>query len=96
MSRSLRRHIARLEDIPNIGASIAGDLRSLGIARPQQLAGKDPYRLYRELNRRSGVRHDPCVADAFIAAVRYMEGAPKRPWWHYTSERKRVLAARRA
>jgi pathogenicity locus Cdd1 protein len=34
------------------------------------------------------------VLDTFIAAVRYMEGAPKRPWWHYTAERKRRLAAR--
>jgi hypothetical protein len=28
--------------------------------------------------------------------VRFMEGAPARPWWHYTPERKRVLDSRRA
>jgi hypothetical protein len=38
------------------------------------------------------MRHDPCVLDTFIAAVRYMEGAPNTPWWHYTPERKRALA----
>jgi hypothetical protein len=89
-----RRDIARLEDIPNIGPSIAGDLRGIGVTRPAQLIGKDPYRLYDRLNRTTGTRHDPCVCDTFISAVRYMEGAPSRPWWKYTPERKRVLASR--
>jgi hypothetical protein len=34
------------------------------------------------------------VLDVFISAVRFMEGAPARPWWRYTAERKRALAAR--
>jgi hypothetical protein len=42
----------------------------------------------------TGERHDPCVLDAFLSAVRFMEGAPKKPWWKYTSERKRELARR--
>lgn len=33
----------RLVDIPNIGPSIAGDLRALGITEPRQLVGRDPY-----------------------------------------------------
>jgi hypothetical protein len=82
-----------LTDIPNVGKALAGDLRLLGIERPQQLAGRDPYRLYDELCRATGARHDPCVIDAFISAVRFMQGAPPRPWWHYTDERKRTLAA---
>ena len=32
--------------------------------------------------------------DTFIAAVRFMEGEPKKPWWKYTAERKRELARR--
>jgi hypothetical protein len=43
-----------------------------------------------------GQRHDPCLLDTFIAAVRYMEGGPKKPWWEYTAQRKRELAARNA
>ena len=43
---------------------------------------------------RTGQRHDPCLLDTFIAAARYMAGEPKRPWWKYTAERKRELAAR--
>ena len=82
----------RLQDIPNIGPSIADDLRALGITEPRQLIGKDPYALYQRSNELAGVRQDPCLADCFIAAVRFMEGAPARPWWHYTTERKQALA----
>jgi len=76
----------------NVGASIAADLRSIGIRVPSDLSGKDPYVLYDRLCRKTGVRQDPCVLDTFISVVRYMDGAPARPWWHYTAERKRALA----
>lgn len=87
-----RSRVVALEDLPNVGPSIAADLRRLGIAEPAQLKGKDPYRLYQRLNRVTGARNDPCVLDTVIAAVRYVEGAPARPWWTYTAERKRKLA----
>ena len=90
------REVARLEDIPNVGPAVAGDLRLLGITSPAGLPGRDPYALYDELCRLTGQRHDPCLLDTFIAAVRYMEGGPKKPWWAYTAERKRELAARNA
>jgi predicted GIY-YIG superfamily endonuclease len=89
-----KRDIARLQDIPNIGPAIAADLRQLEIASPADLPGRDPYAMYDELCRITGQRHDPCLLDTFIAAVRYMEGAPKKPWWKYTAERKRAMAER--
>ena len=64
------------------------DFKALVITRPAQLAGKDPYALYQRLCEITGTRHDPCVLDTFISAVRFMEGAPPHPWWHYTAERK--------
>ena len=90
------REIAHLEDIPNIGPAIAADLRQLGITTPNDLPGRDPYAMYDDLCRITGQRHDPCLLDTFIAAVRYMEGSPKTPWWKYTAERKRELAVRNA
>ena len=81
-----------LEAIPNIGASIARDLRSIGIRRPQDLIGREPHELYQALCARTRTRQDPCVLDTFISAVRFMEGAPTRPWWHYTAERKKQFA----
>ena len=92
-SRS-RSDVSRLEDIPNIGDSIAGDLRRLGIKSPGDLPGRDPFAMYDDLCRMTGQRHDPCLLDTFIAAVRYMEGGRKMPWWKFTAERKKTLAAR--
>lgn len=86
---SVREGVYSLEDIPNVGPSLAHSLRLAGIRRPAQLPGRDPCQLYDALTKRTGVRHDPCVLDVFMSAVRYMEGAPPRPWWHYTRERKR-------
>lgn len=88
------RELARLEEIPNVGPAVAADLRRLGINQPADLPGRDPYGLYDDLCRITGQKHDPCLLDTFIAAVRFMEGEPKKPWWKYTAERKKVLAAR--
>ena len=93
--KTTNRDVARLEDIPNVGPAIAADLRQLGITQPDALVGRDPYEMYDDLCRITGQRHDPCLLDTFIAAVRYMEGGPKKPWWKYTAERKRELAARK-
>ena len=86
---------AALEDLPNVGKAVAADLRAVGIDRPSQLKRKDPYALYDRLNRVTGLRHDPCVLDTFIAVVRFVEGGAAKPWWAYTAERKRTLATRK-
>jgi hypothetical protein len=83
-----------LTDLPNIGASMAEDLRQLGVRSPADLAGACPYDLYDRLNRQTKTRHDPCVLDAFISITRFVDGEAAQPWWHYTTERKRVLAVR--
>lgn len=83
------RTATTLESIPNIGRSVANDLRSIGVKAPQDLVGRDAHHLYLALCRRTRSRQDPCVLDTFISAVRFMEGAPARPWWGYTAERKK-------
>ena len=82
-----------LEAIPNVGTSIARDLRSIGVKQPQDLIGRDPHSLYQSLCDRTRTRQDPCVLDTFIAAVHFMEGAAARPWWSYTAERKKKFPA---
>lgn len=81
--------LQRLEDIPNVGPSLAANLRRVGIDQPRDLKGREPIELYHALCEVSGARQDPCVLDVFISAVRYVEGARARPWWRYTAERKR-------
>ena len=81
----------RLEDIPNIGKFLADDLRSIGIVHPQDLKGKDGIKLYKKLNQVTGSRHDPCVADTFLAAVDFINGGSAKPWWAFTAKRKKLL-----
>ena len=88
------RVVTSLEQIPNVGPSIAAGLRQIGVRTPPALVGRDPYRLYVSLCKATSERQDPCVLDVFISAVRFMEGGPVQPWWHYTDERKRMVAAR--
>lgn len=88
MKARLAEQALKLEHIPNIGPAMVGDFQQLGIDRPAQLIGADPLLLYQRLCGLTATRHDPCVLDTFISAVRFMEGAPPHPWWHYTAERK--------
>jgi hypothetical protein len=88
-----RTELTDLEDLPNVGPAVARDLRRVGIARPADLVGVDPYALFDTLCRVTRKRHDPCMLDTFISIARFMGGAKARPWWAYTAERKAHLAA---
>ncbi len=80
-----------LEQLPNIGPSLAADLRLIGIHTPGELRGKDPFVLYQKLCAATGQRQDPCVLDTFMAATDFMRGAPAAPWWKYTPQRKALF-----
>jgi Pathogenicity locus len=79
-----------LEQLPNIGPSLAADLRLLGVLHPRELASRDAFVLYQSLCAKTGKRQDPCVLDTFMAATDFMRGAEARPWWSYTAQRKAV------
>ncbi|SFW47468.1 helix-hairpin-helix domain-containing protein [Amycolatopsis australiensis] len=80
--------------LANIGPAMVRDLVRLGITEPAQLAGRDPVELYDRLGELDGQRPDPCVLDTFMSAVDQAGGAPPRPWWTYTAERKCLLGSR--
>jgi hypothetical protein len=79
-----------LEQLPNIGPSLAADLRLLGVHHPRELTAKDAFVLYQSLCAQTGKRQDPCVLDTFMAATDFMRGAEPKPWWTYTAQRKVV------
>ena len=83
-----RKTLSHLEELPNIGKAMARDLRLVGIHHPKDLIGKDPYKLYNELCRVTGNKHDPCVIDVFLSVVDFMNGFNAKPWWASTGERK--------
>jgi DNA transformation protein len=81
----------RLEDIPNIGPSVAADLRGLGLQTPDDLRHMDPWATYERLRTPMGARHDPCVLDVFLAAKDFMNGGKAQPWWNFTAQRKLLM-----
>jgi hypothetical protein len=87
-----QHNTGRLEDIPNIGKSIASDLRSLGINTPQQLATRDPLKTYLALSGSMGQRHDPCVLYTLMAAQHYLHRGETISWWKFTEQGKKMLA----
>jgi DNA transformation protein len=86
------RSYKKLEDIPNIGKSIAADLRSIGINTPEQLAVRDPLQTYLSLSNLMGQRHDPCVLYTLMAAKHFLDSDESVPWWKFTQEGKKLLA----
>jgi hypothetical protein len=75
----------RLEALPGIGPSLAGDLRDLGYRSVGQLTHQDPEAMYARLNQLRGTRQDPCVLYAFRCAVYAASSDEPDPallkWW---------------
>ena len=41
----VRDHVVLLTDLPNVGTSLAADLQLIGISRPAELRGRNPYEM---------------------------------------------------
>jgi len=91
MGAAATRAVTRLEDLPNIGKSIAADLRTLGILTPDQLATADPLELFLRLATPMGQRHDPCVLYVLLAAKHFLLTGEARPWWDFTARGRQLL-----
>lgn len=89
-----RRRLHQFTDLPNVGKAFAKDLELLGFTSPVQLTAQDPVALYDRLGELTRTRQDPCVLDTLMSITRFMDGEQARAWWHYTDERKRLMAAR--
>jgi len=81
----------KLEDLPNIGKSIAADLRAIGILYPHQLTEREPVAIYIELSNVMGHRHDPCVLYTLIAVRHFLESGDALPWWKFTEQGRKLL-----
>jgi nucleotidyltransferase/DNA polymerase involved in DNA repair len=84
----------RLRDLWSVGPNIERDLQSLGVHTVAQLARRSPERLYRQLERTTGKKQDPCVLDTFRAAVAQALDpdlpTEKCVWWYWSQLRKQV------
>jgi hypothetical protein len=76
-----------LRRIPGVGASIAEDLRGLGIRRIEDLCGADPQALYDRLCAQVGGHVDRCMLYVLRCAVYYASEFPHDPellkWWSW-------------
>ncbi len=88
-----RNRLKLLTDLPNIGKACAADLELLGIHEPKHLIGKNPFKMYAELCKKTKTRHDPCVIDVFMSITSFMSGEEPQPWWAFTEERKKIYDA---
>ncbi len=77
-----------LSQLKNVGPATLGDFQLLGIRSVAQLAQQDPTQLYEELQRRTGLRQDPCVHDVFSATIHQARTGEALPWWHFSRLRK--------
>ena len=68
---------------------MTADLRRLGVERPSDLVGRDPQKLYDQLERLAGAHVDRCVLYVFRSAVHYAETAQPdeepelKKWWSW-------------
>jgi len=86
----------RLQDLISIGPAMLRDFQVLGVQSVSQLAKQDPAKMYKRLERLTGLRQDPCVLDTFCAAVAQARN-PRLPvekcqWWYWSAKRKAQLA----
>ena len=81
----------QLEDLPNIGKSIAADLRAIGVLYPHHLAVREPLAIYIELSNVMGQRHDPCVLYTLISARHFLDTGDALSWWKFTKQGRKLL-----
>jgi len=82
----------QLKDLSGIGPAMLKDFEMLGVHSVDELAEKDPHRLYDELCSLTHARQDPCVLDTFTCAVAQAQDPhlppEKRNWWYWSRIRK--------
>ena len=81
-----------LGELISIGPATLKDFEMLGIRSVEELARRDPQRMYEKMGRLTGQRQDPCVLDTFCAAVAQAKNprlpAEKCQWWWWSKKRK--------
>lgn len=79
--------MSSLQQIPGVGKNIEAHLRSVGIASIEDLRGRDPEELYRQVCQVEGCAVDRCLLYVFRLAVYYAEQEHREPeklkWWYW-------------
>lgn len=77
-----------LQDLKNVGKATLRDLNVLGIHSVDELVDQDPTKLFEQLEKLTGHRHDPCMWDVFAAIIHEAKTGEPTSWWAWTAQRK--------
>ena len=84
--------IKELQKLHNVGPATAGDLVSLGIKKVEDLKGKDPDKLYAQLEKLAGMHVDRCMLYVMRSLVYMAETGKRDPkqvsWWLFKDPQK--------
>jgi hypothetical protein len=80
--------VRELKNLRNVGKATLKDLALLEIHTVEELASQCPTFLFRELERRTNHRQDPCVWDVFAAIIHEAATGEVSNWWDWTPKRK--------
>jgi len=93
----MTRESRKLTDLISVGPAMQRDFELLGVRSVDQLARRDPQRLYQLLCRVAPQHQDICCLDVFRAAVAQARD-PQLPaeqcqWWYWSRQRIRCEKA---
>ncbi len=81
-----------LSDLDGIGPAMLKDFALLKVGTVQELARRNPEKLYEQLCAATGQAQDICVLDVFRCAVAQARNprlpAAQRNWWYWSRVRK--------
>ena len=91
----MKKDSRELKDLISIGPAMLRDFELLKIRTVEQLANRDPKKLYVRLGRVAKQHQDICVLDTFQAAVAQARN-PRLPaeqcqWWWWSNRRKQEV-----
>jgi hypothetical protein len=92
-SHPRKRERAPLRSLMNVGRMVEGYLNDLGVRSVDDLARRNPDAMFNALWRMNPSVCDPCLHDTFSAIVHEAKTGEKTPWFSWTAERKRRVAA---
>lgn len=88
-----------LKDLDGIGPAMLRDFKMLGVHNVQQLARRNPEKLYEQLCKVTRQSQDICVLDVFRCAVAQARNprlaAARKSWWYWSSIRKEKIEKRK-
>ena len=77
-----------LRDLKNVGKATLRDLHILGINSVDDLIHQEATHLFKQLEKQTGERHDPCMWDVFAAIIHEAKTGEPTSWWEWTAQRK--------